>query len=146
MFNVGTWDNKLWSRMHLTVIAQVRASWKQRFQRFCNFALRPAFKRSIPIWSTVNSQLFMLVGVQKIQLIYNWLWNVVRSILSDVNPLCTQAGWGACLLGSQLDLALLFEAWHPEERRKLQIFLLIIFQVKEVSHLCKSTHQTDLYI
>ena len=132
--------------MHLTVIAQVRASWKQRFQRFCNFALRPAFKRSITTWSTVNSQLFMLVGVQKIQLIDNWLWHVVRSVPLDVNPLRTQAGRGACPLASQPNLALLLEAWHPEERRKLQIVLMIIFQVKEISHLCKSTHQTDLYI
>lgn len=57
--------------MCLTVIIPVRVHWKQRSQRFCDFALRPAFKRSIHIQGTVNSQLFMLIEVQINHLIYN---------------------------------------------------------------------------
>lgn len=45
--------------------------WKQRFQRFCDFALRPTFERIINIEGTVNSQLLMLMEMQRIQLIYN---------------------------------------------------------------------------
>lgn len=56
--------------MCLTVIIPVRDHWQQRSQRFCDFAVRPAFK-SIHIQGTVNSQLFMLIEVQIIHLIYN---------------------------------------------------------------------------